>query len=74
VSATITIKIEVNDKHAEYTEYTEREFPGPNAEGTARDYYNRLIDSLGDGVELRDEPPEQFGPGYPKSELNPGGY
>jgi hypothetical protein len=75
VSATIRVTIEVKDKRAEYTDHITRTFPSDQAEGTAQDYFQRLKENLWDGVS--DEVlrlPERYGPGYPKSESNPGGY
>jgi hypothetical protein len=65
----LTIKIEVNGTRSEYTEWSEREF---ETEGDIRDAYNAILDLLEDTEPPM--PPEQFGPGYPKSESNPGGY
>jgi|HubBroStandDraft_2_1064218.scaffolds.fasta_scaffold12374_3 hypothetical protein len=65
----LIIRMEVNLPEAEYTEFAEREF---DTEGDLRDAYNHILDSLEDTEPA--EPPEQFGPGYPKSESNPGGY
>lgn len=41
----LTIKIEVNSKSAEYTEFAEREF---ETEGEMRDAYNAVLDLLND--------------------------
>jgi hypothetical protein len=48
MSAKITITIKVKEEHAEYTEYSEREFPGEEREGEARDVYNGILDLLND--------------------------
>lgn len=66
----LTISIRADSQKAEYTEFAEREF---ETEGDMRDAYNAILDLLED-TEPRLSPPEQFGPGYPKSEFNPGGY
>ena len=50
MSASIKIIVEVNDKRPEYTEQITRTFPSDHAEGTARDYFERLKRELWDGV------------------------
>lgn len=50
MSATITIKIEVNDKREQYSNHITRTFPSDHAELTAADYYHRLKQELWDGV------------------------
>ena len=67
----LIVRMEVNSPEAEYTEFAEREFEN---EGDLRDAYNAILDLLEDTQPGEDHPPEQFGPGYPKSEFNPGGY
>lgn len=50
MSATITIKIQVNDKRQAFGDSVTRTFPSDHAESTAVDYYEQLITRLWDGV------------------------